>query len=213
MRILTILLFALLVLVVASPASAAPVPDSAVHLRIITRDDTGFVVEVTNPSNDVAPFDAIGLYLVPESSGGEQRLGVVSAGQVTADGTWVDAPGVINVAPRGTIRVKLTAYCLDQHRAAPNAKTQYHLASQRMPTELTKALEGAARTVASLGYDPEGAVGHPTPQMAASYYVHNATQQALWRVREAMPVALIGDGASTARASSTSFTAPYRYLR
>jgi len=203
MRILTIMLFALLTLVTA-PASAAPVPDSAVHLRIIARDDVGFIVEVTNPSNDVAPFDGIGLYLVPESSGAEQRLGVVAAGQVmTADGTWTDAPGVISVAPYGSIRVKLTAYCLDEHRVAPNSKTQYHLANHRMPTELTTALEGAARTVASLGYDPEGAVAHAVPANLVASYTHGATQQALWRVRAAMPVALIGDGVTPARVSST----------
>jgi hypothetical protein len=194
MRILALVLFALLTVFVAVPASAAGgVPDSAVRLRIVSHDGVSFSVEITNPSDGVARFDAVGLYFVPDraSSAEEpQRLGVVSAGQVAAaDGTWINATDVIDVAPHAAIKVKLTTYCIDAKRHSPSLTTKYHLANRRMPTELTRALAGVAHTVESIGYDPGGA-GAETRLPGGSYYL---TQKAIWRVRESMPVALVGD--------------------
>ncbi len=181
MRILAVLLFTLTLSVTAPARAADRVPDSAVQLRIVSRDSVSFVVEVTNPLDDVARFDGIGLYFVPDTASDEQRLGVVAAGQIAkAGGGWVDAADVTSIDPHKSIRLKLTTYCLDEQRAAPEQSTSFHLASRRMPTALTIALAGAARTVASL------------PKTNDRY---DATQQAVWRVRTSMPVALIGDAA------------------
>jgi hypothetical protein len=199
MRSLTVLLFAILMLLVAAPAGATDsLPDSVVHLRILARDGETFSVEVTNPSDDVARFDAIGLYFLPETNPKQpqqesQRLGIVSAAQVSmADGSFVNAKDDgLDVAPHRSITLKLTTYCIDAKRSGPTALTKYHLANRRMPSALTRALAGAAQTVTNLGYDPEGlrADANRRPRVAAAYDV----QRAIWRVREAMPVALIGD--------------------
>ncbi len=199
MRSLTVLLFALLTLLLAAPAGAADsLPDSVVHMRILAREGETFSVEVTNPSDDVARFDAIGLYFLPETNPKQpdqepQRLGIVSSAQVAmADGTFIDAKDdVLDIAPHRSMTLKLTAYCIDAKRSGPTGATKYHLANRRMPSALTRALAGAARTVANLGYDPEGAHAdmNRRPHVAAPYDV----QRAIWRVREAMPVALIGD--------------------
>ena len=191
MRIVAVVLFALLTL--AAPANAADVPDSAVQLRILSRAAMIISIEVTNPSDNVARFDSIGLYFIPDASAEEpQRLGVVSAGRVaTADGRWVAATDIIDVAPHASIRVELTTYCLDVKREAPPSTMGYHLASRRMPTALSTALAGAARTVASLGYDPEGA--RPDAHLDRAGSVSAETQKAVWRVRAAIPVPLLGD--------------------
>jgi hypothetical protein len=197
MRLLTLLLFAVTLLVVAPASAADRLPDSVVQMRIVSRDTMEFVVEVTNPSDDVARFDAIGLYFVPEGKGEDtksaepQRLGVVTAGQIaTNDSGWIDTTDVIDVAPHRSVRVKLAAYCIDSKRESPKPTTKYRLSSRRMPTALTTALAGAAHTVTSLGYNPEGARPGTTPQ---HYSEHSLTQLAIWRVRAQMPVALVGD--------------------
>jgi hypothetical protein len=120
------------------------VPDSPVTLRIAQRSGEEFVVEVTNPTDEVATFNRIGLYFVPVGPPDDspQRLGVV------------DGDSVARVAPHETLRVTFNAYCLDAHREGPKPTTQYTLASRRMPTDLTNALAGAAHNTR----DPQRAV-------------------------------------------------------
>lgn len=138
MRMPTIAAF-LGALVLTLPAANADearrlVPDSAVTLRIVERDGERFVVDVTNPTTDVATFNQVGLYFVPLAPADEspQRLGVV------------EGDSVARLAPHETLRVTLQAYCLDEHRPGPETKAHYALASRRMPTDLTHALAGAA---------------------------------------------------------------------
>ena len=118
------------------------VPDSAVTLRIVDRQGDDFVVDVTNPTDDVATFNRVGLYFVPTSAPDEspQRLGVV------------DGNDVSRIAPHATTRFTLTGYCLDEHRPGPG-KASYVLANRRMPTSLTNALANAAKT-----RDPQRAI-------------------------------------------------------
>jgi hypothetical protein len=177
MRILTLLVFALLTLLVATSAGATDrVPDSALQLRILSREGMVLSVEVTNLTDDIARFNAVGLYFVPDNSDAPQRLGVVTPGQVaTPDGAWTNASDTFDVAAHRSIRMKLVSYCIDEHRRTPG-QTTYHLASRRMPTSLAEALAGAARTATSSGQD---------------------VQRAIWRVRATMPVALIGDSRVT----------------
>jgi len=110
------------------------VPDSSVTLRIVERNGEEFVVEVTNPTAEIATFNRVGLYFVPSGPPDDspQRLGVVEGDQVA------------RLAPHETMRTNLTTYCLDEHRGSPKEKTHYTLASRRMPTELSNALAGAA---------------------------------------------------------------------
>ncbi len=82
----------------------------------------------------------------------------------------INAPDVATLAPHTSITLTLQTYCLDEHRAGPTDATHYQLASRRMPTALTSALAVAARGTA--------------PQNV---------QQTVWRIRETMPVTLIGD--------------------
>ena len=110
------------------------VPDSSVTLRVVERHGEEFVVEVTNPTTEIASFNRVGLYFVPlgPPDDSPQRLGVVEGDRIT------------RLAPHETLRVDLTTYCLDEHRGSPKDKTQYVLAGRRMPTDLANALAGAA---------------------------------------------------------------------
>jgi hypothetical protein len=135
------------------------VPDSPVTLRIVERRGEAFTVDVTNPTTEIATFNRVGLYFVPVGGPPDdspQRLGVVEGDQVA------------RLAPHETLRVELTAYCLDEHRGSPKEKTQYVLASRRMPTELSNALAGAA-------------------------HARRDVQRAVWDVRAHDPTKLIGD--------------------
>jgi hypothetical protein len=133
------------------------VPDSPVTLRIVHRSGEHFRVEVTNPTADVATFNRVGLYFVPlgPPEDSPQRLGVV------------DGSEVARLGPHETISVELDTYCLDHQRHSPQEKTQYALASRRMPSDLTNALANAA-------HDRD-------------------VQRAVWNVRAQNPTKLIGD--------------------
>ena len=170
MRILTILLFALVV-TIAPVANADTVPGSALQLQIVSRQGFAFTVDVTNRSDQTAQFDTVGLYFLPDSTSEEapQRLGVVTSAQNAAGGGATDFGTVIGLAPHTSVRILLTSYCLDQHRAGPGSTTAYHLAGMRMPAVLSSALVDAAQRT-------------PTD-----------TQGAIWRVRADMPVPLLGD--------------------
>ena len=157
MRFAIALLFGGLALSVSVGASADDdrrlVPDSAVTMRIVQRSGDDFVVEVTNPTDDVASFNRVGLYFVPVGPPDDspQRLGVVDGDQVA------------RVAPHETMRVTLSTYCLDEHRSAPDGKAHYVLASRRMPTDLANALAGAAHDAR----DPQRAVWNVRAQSPA----------------------------------------------
>jgi hypothetical protein len=169
MRLPVAALFGVLALSVSMGANADErklVPDSSVTLRIVERHGEEFTVEVSNPTSEVATFNRVGLYFVPVGPPDDspQRLGVVEG-------------DVARLAPHETVRVDLTAYCIDEHRASPGAKSQYTLASRRMPTDLTNALAGAAH-----GRD---------------------VQRAIWLVRAHDPTKLIGDSAKDASPSTS----------
>jgi len=202
MRIPTALILALLTLTFALPVSAdafRSVPGSPVQLEIVRRDGETFVVDITNPSDVTASFDAVGLYFVPEPSKGEdssQRLGVVTPGQTSTNGIeWRDAGNLVQLAPHQSVLVKLTSYCLDSQRRSPTDKTQYHLANARMPASLNGELARVAWTIATLGFDPEttsgptqGALQHATPAATSAL-----TQAAIWRIRQSNKVSLAGE--------------------
>jgi hypothetical protein len=206
MRIFAIVLFAFAALTLATPAFAEPVPDSALQMRVLSRDGETFVVEVANRSDNLAHFDGIGLYFIPTAEEAPQRLGVVASGQIETQGTWKDAPSIVDVAPHQTIKVKLDSYCLDQQRESPKATVSYHLASRRMPAELMIALAGSARTIASTGYDPElkGSSNQNARRVTSPAQVSSLTQAAIWRIRTAMPMPLQGEVRPTTHRSSES---------
>jgi hypothetical protein len=201
MRIPTALVFALL-MTFALPVSAdafRSVPDSPVQLQIVRRDGETFLVDISNPSDVAATFDAVGLYFVPELSKSEalaQRLGVVTPGQTSTNGTeWRDAGNVLQLAPHQSVLVKLTSYCLDSQRRSPTDKTQYHLANTRMPASLNSELARVAWMIATLGFDPDttsgpmqGVLQHATPAATSTL-----TQQAIWRIRQSSKVSLAGE--------------------
>jgi hypothetical protein len=79
---------------------------------------------------------------------------------------WVSAPATLSVAPHQTIKLRLTSFCLDEHRDGPAGR--YHVAAKRLPPRLLAALT-------------------PTE-------MHN--QVAVWRIRETMMISLEGDVAA-----------------
>jgi hypothetical protein len=175
MRHLTLLLLTLLALTLAGPVSAdqtKPVPGSTLTLRIVKRDTETFRVQITNPTDQDVEFNPVGLYFVPLKENEEeepQRLGVVSPGQLAIGrDQWMDVGEVINIAPHRSAEVKLTSYCLDAKRNSPTATTSYYLAGRRLPPALLTALAKAASS----------------PQTA---------QDAIWKLRAAMPTSLVGD--------------------
>ncbi len=180
MRWSALLLLALLLFVVSTQAraDAGSVPSSPVRLRIVARSGFTFTVDAVNPSDAPVPFDSVGLYFVPQPEPGEtaQRLGVVSAPRVMTAGA--ESGGAVTIAPRQTVRLVLTAYCLDEHRSAPTPKTTYHLANRRIPTALSDALASAVQSAVHDRRDPERAV---------------------WAVRAQMPVTLVGELPSAPR--------------
>ncbi len=167
--ILTLLLLAI---VGPARADARLVPSSSVELEILGRNRTEFVVDVTNRSDTPARFESIGLYFVPNSGEAAQRLGVVTAPRVVTPGGESVGEEVMTIAPQQTVRLVLTAYCLDEHREGPDVKTNYHLAGRRIPTALSDALAGAAQS---------------------AIHDHQDPQRAVWDVRAKMPATLLGE--------------------
>lgn len=169
-------LIALLALTIAPHASADTVPGSSLQLEIVSRQWMTFTIDVTNRSDNPSAFDSTGLYFVPDSTSDSppQRLGVATPPELA--GTQVEVASPVTLPPHSTLHLVVPAYCLDQHRAGPQANTTYHVAGMRMPAVLSSAIASAVQNV----HAPRGTDAH------------DAIQSAVWSVRETTPVVLIG---------------------
>jgi hypothetical protein len=183
------LLLLLATLVFALPAGAdvvgagGPVPGSPLQLQIVHREFETFTVDVTNPTDAPVSFNAVGLYFVPTDTAQNepQRLAVVTNNNT-------------QLGPHQSQRITLEAFCIDNNRGAPLPTTGYHLAG-RLPTALTTMLAQAADTIERLGYDPKVATHAPQRSRSdvTAAEIRVATQTAVWRVRAANPVRLVGE--------------------
>jgi hypothetical protein len=193
LRNLLLAVFVVLTLSTDAGADVVAVPGSALRVSRVSRNEHAFTVDVTNPTDALATFDGTGLYFLPVSKGQEepQRLGVVTPGRPSSsegEEAWRGIP----VPPHRTIQVTLTSYCLDAGRPSPPDTMRYRLAGARLPPELSASLARAARSIATLGYDPDTRRPEVTraPTGAMNPWL---TQSAVWRIRARMPTVLLGE--------------------
>ena len=195
MRLRTHLLALLVVLAVVTDAAAGvvDVPGSALRITGVTRSEFSFTVDVANPTGAWATFDGTGLYFVPVAKNDEpQRLGVVTPGHAASQEDASEAWSGVPVAPHETLRITLTAYCLDAGRPAPSQTTLYRLAAVRLPPTLSTPMSRAARSIATFGHEGEQPPRADAP-LPGEVARHTLTQSAVWRIRGQIPTPLVGE--------------------
>jgi hypothetical protein len=103
-------------------------------------------VEVKNDSQQPQTFEARGLYFVPNGNAenAPQRVGAVGPFEVKEGQKWTRKEQ-LEVQPGQTVRLKLDTFCLDSHRSSPGKGQGYGIAKERLPEQLMKANESAAK--------------------------------------------------------------------
>lgn len=146
-----------LIALVAGPALAgefAPVPAIKGQKTTLRIRQVGFsggasgqiTVEVKNDGQHPQTFRARGLYFVPQGSAesAPQRVGAVGPFAVKEGQKWVRKEQM-EIAAGQTVRLKLETFCLDSHRGAPGHGQGYGVAKKRLPEQLMKENESAAK--------------------------------------------------------------------
>lgn len=196
MRLRTLLLALLVVLAFATDAAAdvVDVPGSVLRVTGVARSGFSFTVDVANPTDGVATFDGTGLYFVPVAKNDEpQRLGVVTPGHPASQEDASEAWSGIPIAPHETLRITLTAYCLDASRPGPSQSTVYRLATVRLPPTLSRPMSREARSIAAFGHEAEQPRAAGDRPLADAIARHSLTQSAVWRIRGQIPMPLVGE--------------------
>jgi hypothetical protein len=184
-----------------SPSSAAapfdPLPPEkgsrqagALTIRVVRYDGStngAITVEVQNPSQEPRDFSARGLYFVPQTNPDRapQRLGAVGPFSVRSAGRSkrVDR---LTVEPGATERLTLDVYCIDSHRPSPTSKTPFRVAKDRVPPQLTRAIDTDARRSA----ERFGGVSAPAAK--------SVVQSEVWKNRDKKWIELDGEGSQEA---------------
>ncbi|HET6281839.1 MAG TPA: hypothetical protein VFH73_12760 [Polyangia bacterium] len=140
-------------------------------------------VDVRNPTNEPQEFSAKGVYFVPESNANEapQRLGAVGPFLLHGAGKQ-ERREQMTVAPGATERLSLDVYCIDSHRASPSSATSFRVAKDRVPPELTRAINADAEHAAK-------AYGGVSAAPAKA-----AVQSEVWKNRDKKWIQLDGEG-------------------
>ena len=146
-----------LLVLVGPPALAsefAPVPAMKGQKTTLKIRQVGFsggasgqiTVEVKNDGQQAQTFQARGLYFVPNGNAesAPQRVGAVGPFAVKEGQAWVRKEQ-LQIEPGKTVRLKLETFCLDSHRGSPGQGQGYGVAKQRLPEQLMKENESAAK--------------------------------------------------------------------
>ena len=87
----------------------------------------------------------------------------------------------LTIAPGATERLTLDVYCIDSHRSSPSSDTPFRIAKERLPPQLTQAINTEANTVAA----PMGGVSTPAAK--------SAVQSTVWKNRDAKWIKVEGE--------------------
>ena len=168
-------------LFVCLPAFAAfqPLPPepgtqpNGLEVRVVSYNGStngAITVEVRNTTKSEQEFSAAGLFFVPamDPDKAPQRLGAVGPYEVNAK-----RYERMKVAPGATLKANLDVYCIDSHRSSPSSSTPFRIAKERLPPQLTQAIDVEAKAVSA----PMGGVSAPPAK--------SAVQGAVWKNRDA----------------------------
>ena len=176
-------------LFVCSPALAAfqalpPEPGAkpnGLQVRVVSYNGStngAITVEVKNTTKEAQEFTAAGLFFVPamDPDKAPQRLGAV--GPYEVDSTRYEK---LEVAPGASVKANLDVYCIDSHRSSPSSNTPFRIAKDRLPPQLTQAIDTEAKAVAA----PSGGVSAPAAKAAV--------QSTVWKNRDAKWIPVEGE--------------------
>lgn len=176
-------------LFVCLPAFAAsqPLPPepggkpTGLQVRVVSYNGStngAITLEVRNPTKDPQDFTAAGLFFVPavDPDKAPQRLGAV--GPYEVDATRYEK---LKIAPGATVRANLDVYCIDSHRSSPSSNTPFRIAKERLPRQLTQAIDAESKAVAA----PMGGVIAPAAK--------SAVQGTVWKNRDAKWIPVEGE--------------------
>lgn len=149
-------------------------------------------VEVKNDSQQPQTFEARGLYFVPNGNAenAPQRVGAVGPFEVKEGQKWTRREQ-LEVQPGQTVRLKLDTFCLDSHRSSPGKGQGYGVAKERLPEQLMKANEAAAKDAVKASGGNIGAA-------------KSAIQGKVWEHRNKKWIKLEGERANEKGSSSGS---------
>ena len=178
-------------LVAALPAVAAtafdPLPPnpnekpSGLLIRVVRYEGStngGMTVEVKNPTAQPVEFSPGGLFFVPQVDPDKapQRLGAV--GSFLLKGQPAEK---VTVGAGGALQLGLDVYCIDSHRSSPSSSTPFRIGKERMPRQLTQAIDANSKKAA----DSLGGV-HAAP-------AKSAVQGEVWKTRNEKWIKLDGE--------------------
>ena len=176
-------------LFVCSPALAAfqalpPEPGAkpnGLQVRVVSYNGStngAITVEVKNTTKEAQEFTAAGLFFVPamDPDKAPQRLGAV--GPYEVDSTRYEK---LKIAPGASVKANLDVYCIDSHRSSPSSNTPFRIAKDRLPPQLTQAIDTEAKAVAA----PSGGVSAPAAKAAV--------QSTVWKNRDAKWIPVEGE--------------------
>jgi hypothetical protein len=205
MRTLAMLVSSLaLVVLIAGPARAAggfsPVPalqgKAKTTLQVRQVGFSGgasgqITVEVKNDGQQPQTFQARGLYFVPNGNAenAPQRVGAVGPFEVKESQKWIRREQLL-IQPGQTVRLKLDTFCLDSHRGSPGKAQGFGVAKERLPEQLMKANESAAKDALKASAGNPGAA-------------KSAIQSKVWENRNKKWIKLEGERANEKGSDST----------
>ena len=176
-------------LFVCLPAFAAfqPLPpepgskSNGLEVRVVSYNGStngAITVEVRNTTKEAQEFSAAGLFFVPamDPDKAPQRLGAV--GPYEVDATRYERH---KIAPGASMKANLDVYCIDSHRSSPSSNTPFRIARERLPKQLTQAIDTEAKAVAA----PMGGVSAPPAK--------SAVQSTVWKNRDARWIPVEGE--------------------
>ena len=177
------------VLFVCSPALAAfqalpPEPGAkptGLQVRVVSYNGStngAITVEVKNTTTEPQEFTAAGLFFVPamDPDKAPQRLGAVGSVR-----SGRDPLREAEDRSRRDVKANLDVYCIDSHRSSPSSNTPFRIAKERLPPQLTQAIDVEAKAVAA----PMGGVSAPPAK--------SAVQSTVWKNRDAKWIPVEGE--------------------
>ena len=154
---------------------------TGLQVRVVSYNGStngAITVEVKNTTKEPQEFSAAGLFFVPamDPDKAPQRLGAV--GPYEVDASRYER---MKIAPGASVKANLDVYCIDSHRSSPSSTTPFRIAKERLPPQLTQAIDAEAKTVSA----PLGGV--------SARPAKSAVQSTVWRNRDAKWIPVEGE--------------------
>ena len=90
----------------------------------------------------------------------------------------------MQIQPQQTVRMELDVFCIDSHRASPTSKTQFSIASERLPPKLRSKIEKGTRALMK------------SKRASRAIGARRAVQSHIWNTRDADWEVLQGERAN-----------------